>query len=370
MQVYTNMILYWEGSYCHTAGWLCDSSRPHRGQRTAGARMPRCQAVPYIATQSAPAPSLPEIELRNVLALDGSPVRCAVTAAGYAGSCVDLGVSSEEPSSRWRQLFFLPTATPSVSSYAASLSTSLQTRLDHVQHGAPCAAVRTAHVVMALPSIGTCATIEYGMLSLAEAASRGARLILGRHSTPVWTSRWFCAGCRSLDCYFNISAGCCAGAGAVGSSPLSSPLSSASPRTGSSRPTKTARSAAAAQSAKAVKPRRNGASSRALTLGGDLSGFNVHGTLWVSGQLVLWLFRHMLPAVRAEIDARRASVFPRDEVSALPRTVERRVERRASVLSPRVNSRASRRASHLAPRVAHHALCIAHRRADAHAAPR
>ena len=51
--------------------------------------------------------------------------------------------------------------------------------------------------------------------------------------------------------------------------------------------------------------------SRALSLGGALSRFNVYGTLWATAQLTRWLFGRMHASIRAEVDGRRAGVLPR-----------------------------------------------------------
>ena len=175
--------------------------------------------------------------------------------------------------------------------------------------------------------IGFCATIEYGLLALARSASSGARLVLGHRSAPTWSSQWLCAGERSLGCYFNVSSACCPEQSSfdIGVSEgarhafMPGKLAMKMKRIGGARrqlyrhkqPNKaTLRSAMAAHGATAANGYEFG-SSRALSLGGALEGYNIYGTLWVSGQLAHWLFGRMHPRIRSLLDARRAGVLPR-----------------------------------------------------------
>ena len=318
--------------------------------------------------------SLAAIEPQHVRALDGTAAAgaCAAdTSAGHyaaGGDCFDLGIG--DASSRWRPLAFMPRDLSAPHPDALSRGLRLQAALDELQHRGPCAA-RPTYTVAELPMIGTCATIEYAMLALATAASSGSRLILGRQSTPVWTSHWLCGAERSLGCYFNVSAACCPddasfsassrveGAGDAAMAKLLQLKAAARGRKlnlkekmmlaklskmgradgmTSSRvdekmkrrllKEKTVRESERGKLGRQGMPppgRELGTheghsavvgSSRALTLGGSLAEHNEYGTLWVSGQLVHWLFEQMRPGTRAQLDARRADVFPRAVESA------------------------------------------------------
>lgn len=295
--------------------------------------MSSCTPVAFnLSTESVE--SLNGIEPRRVLALHGTSRCAAQTAAGLAsskGACADLGVGDD---SRWRQLFFLPQSLGTADDGARARASRLQAILDELQHGGPGCANRPTYTVAELPMIGTMATIEYGMLSMALSASSGSRLILGRGSANVWTSRWLCGRELSLACYFNVSGPCCAddqsfdrargsgdprGAKGAKGAKLSKMV-----RMGKLKKLKALKGGAsgAAPFGKGQRSKRHlsgGAeatvgSSRALTLGGALAEFNVYGSAWVTAQVAHWFWRQMRPNIRAELDARRAAIFPRSAV--------------------------------------------------------
>ena len=294
--------------------------------------MAGCSTVPFNASSLAPTLLLHGEGMFKVNSLEGGSRSCARSAAGIAsdedGGCVDLGVANS--GGRWRQLRYFPALFSwmprrAPTREAQNAADSLQRELTRLQLQGGCAQ-RPVYTVPSYgtaenPSLGTCAVIEHAMLALARSASSGSRLVLGRRSAPVWTSQWLCDRERSLSCYFNMSGGCCpeeasferaAAAesgiadGSFGDGQGKRSLKSKSPRGG-----------------KALR-RGRGSSleslqygwSRALTLGGALSSYNTYGSLWVSGQLIHWLFTRMHPHIRKELDRRRAAVSPRPD--ALP----------------------------------------------------
>jgi hypothetical protein len=298
-----------------------------------------CTSVLYNASSADPdAIHLPEItpaSLRPLgLEVGGSVGACtARTSAGLAlrdsnqrdGGCFDLGVSNVD--NRWRQLRYLPelfTWMPrrAPTMQAIKAAERLQHELSWAQARGSCGQ-RPAYTAAELPMIGFCAVIEHGMLQLARAASSRSRLVLGRKSSPVWSSRWLCGRERSLQCYFNISADCCPdersfeaalaaeGGGAfsaAGGKPAGAkPLSSA----GRLRRRMTKGRSKAVPGGVPGGDRASYGYSRALSLGGALAPYNAYGSLWVSGQLIRWLFLRMHPHIRSEVDRRRASVLPR-----------------------------------------------------------
>ena len=279
--------------------------------------------------------SLAPIVPHQVVALDGTP--CAGrTAAGVAAttqggeSCIDLGIG--EQSSRWRQLAFLPEQFDRRPAKAALLrARRLHEALDALQLRRECSSWPT-YTVAELPMIGTCATIEYGMLALALSSSSGSRLIFGRDSARVWTSTWLCGRERSLGCYFDVSGPCCAAdasfeaaRASYAGAEMHGAVKPGARKLGRKRLLQARQQkshpAHAADPLLLLRKRKGGGggvaggggvlgSSRALSLGGALAEFNVYGTAWVSGQLIAWLFGRMHPAVRAELLKRRAAVFP------------------------------------------------------------
>ena len=317
---------------------------------------PFCAAhVAYNASSAAPYEILQRIEPAIVQSLEGGPATCAVSSAGISsspgGTCVDLGAATDN--GRWRQLSFMPDgfgwrqkASAAVVRHAGELQSHL-TRLQWGDTSTSCAASRL-YTVGELPTIGFCATIEYGMLALARAAASGAKLVLGPRSAPTWSSPWLCGPERSLGCYFNVSASCCGDAvsfargaseenAANGGIPLKSLYAKLGrsgrapvrPRTepphkrrlhrmGAAEDAKLARRAAKLASANhaASASGLEYGWSRAPSLGGALAPHNRYGTLWVSGQLARWLFDHMHPRIRADVDRRRADVLPRRVGSA------------------------------------------------------
>ena len=325
----------------------------------------------YNASSAAPYPILQRIEPATVRPLEGGTSCVAQSSAGivaHDGGCTDLGVGRE--GGYWHQLAFLPRQPlwrRAADENVRGLSDKLQAQLTKLQTGGVGCNGLPLHTVAELPTIGFCATIEYGMLSLARAASSGTRVVFGRSSAPTWSSQWLCGPERSIACYFNISATCCpeqtsfdAGAALEGSdgsmafggrgkpfkgAKMGAPAKLATSfkigridvgraarrrlhregrmPTGALPPRMAAKLAAgklaAGKMARGAKPERGSdvaggleyGRPRALSLGGSFAHFNRHGTLWVSGQLIEWLFRRMHPSIRREVDRRRMSVLPR-----------------------------------------------------------
>jgi hypothetical protein len=298
-------------------------------------RMRSCTVtVPYNASSAAPYPLLKIIAPHSVRALDGNYAVCSQSAAGvaaYAG-CSDLGIGGD---TYWRQLNVLPARVPwrhAPAAEARKLADELQAELSRLQddEGGNCGS-RPQFTVGMLPTIGFCATIEYGMLALARAASSGSRLVLGRRSTSTWTSGWLCQRERSLSCYFNVSARCCpdessfdgaAGGGHFGGKMAKLGVGSMRLKAGK-QPAGMTLPGGLAAAGKGGSPSSDleYGSSRALSLGGALARFNVYGTLWVSGQLVRWLFERMHPHIRAEVDGRSRSVQLLGDGARAPRAL-------------------------------------------------
>jgi hypothetical protein len=200
-------------------------------------------------------------------------------------------VASEDPAliaaGAMSPLVFLPgsTDTSPAPSWADS-ARKLQAVLERQQFGGPYAGCgmsvapswRTMYYVHTAPLIGFASVVEYGLLYLARATNLRSQLVLGRHSSPGWTSDWACGGERSLTCYFNLSS-CCG------------------------------RLTYADQSPVELSRRRN-----PISIG--LPGFNKFGSLWVSAHLAQFFFSRFTPSTRAAVDARRASIFPRSDVGS------------------------------------------------------
>ena len=296
---------------------------------------PYCAAprAPYNASAATPYAVLRRIEPSEVRALDGvTSASCARSSAGVAGgaACADLGVGLEE---RWRRLEFLPEGVAwrqPAEVGVVRLANELHAHLTRLQAGREGCSGSPLYTVAALPTIGFCATIEYGMLSLARAASSGSRLVLGPRSAPTWSSPWLCGRERSLSCYFNLSlSSCCADetsfetglAREMGGDGMGGAVK----RGKVGRRVKRALTTAQGDQRRMLKAFKQkvttdaiGSDSsleygrpRALSLGGSLTRFNAHGTLWVSAQLAHFFFSRMHPSIRAEVDRRRAAVLPR-----------------------------------------------------------
>ena len=134
-----------------------------------------------------------------------------------------------------------------------------------------------------LPQVGFGSIIEYASMFLGRALSIGTQFRIGPNSSMAWTSEWFCGSRRSLSCYFDLSA-CCA-----------TVLESESP---GARPL--------------MLPRRRDPINVAAR------GFNDYGSVAVSAQMTKFLFDHMTPWTRAELQKRRSSVRPWRAGAALP----------------------------------------------------
>lgn len=312
--------------------------------------MRECTEVPFNASAAEPsAIALSEIAPSMLQALedDGqflkmTPSCIPRTGAGIAftdgntGRCADLGVGNA--GTNWRQLSYFPALftwmprrgpTPE----ARKKSDNLQHELTTLQSHGSCSRLPT-YTVAELPQIGFCAVIEHGMLQLARAASARSRLVLGRRSSVAWSSRWLCGRDRSLGCYFNISANCCPEEGSFEAALATRAGGGTNAAILAGRMAKLAAIGAAGGgmgggkggtaggvrhgTGTATDGGKGGKAdratygwSRALTFGGALAPYNAYGSLWVSGQLIHWLFSRMHPHIRHEIDRRRAAVLPR-----------------------------------------------------------
>lgn len=330
----------------------------------------------YNTSSATSYPILQRIEPATVRPLDGGSGLCAAlssagTSSQIDGRCFDLGIGNE--GGRWYQLAYLPQNLPwdrAADSNARLLATRLQAELTRVQAGGAGCDRQPLYTVAELPTIGFCATIEFGMLALARAASSGGRLVFGQSSASTWSSSWLCGPELSLGCYFNVSGTCCpaqasfaAGVALEGGGGVMSGVGPMGARSGHANGAKLARarlkhglkrrlhgggessegpSMVRARKMVAVKAARGTKGShrddledtggleygrpRALSLGGTLNSFNRYGTLWVSAQLVHWLFSRMHPTIRRAIDTRRAGVLPRtpDQPSPLTEASDRR----------------------------------------------
>ena len=131
----------------------------------------------------------------------------------------------------WRPLQFIPPPAVRPSPEAAILASQLQVPHARPKHqGRPdppqlpslhaqaqltklqfpsgrCASTPSVPLT-SLPLIGFGQAIEYLLHALAQAARSGSALVIGRQSSPEWSSKWFCGDERSLRCYANVS-GCC-----------------------------------------------------------------------------------------------------------------------------------------------------------------
>ena len=233
----------------------------------------------------------------EVRSLDGSacsPITLDGVARGQGGRCVDLGVPAQSATldamGALQPLEYLPepgAAVASASSPSADLARKLQHVLSTQQFGGAIAGCglagappwRAAYFVNTVPLIGFGSIIEYGILYLTRATNLRSQLVFGRHSSPGWTSSWFCGAERSLSCYFNVSSCCGALVHANG------------------RPVELDR-------------RRN-----PISIG--LPGFNSYGSLWVSAQLAHFFFERLTPRARQAVDKRRAEVrLPRPGASS------------------------------------------------------